>query len=43
MTKYFINGKLVYTDVTGGEPYGFLREMLIDAEILGHKVEIVRE
>ena len=39
--KYIING-VTYTCKTA-QPHGLLRDLLIDAQLNGHKVEIVRE
>ena len=39
MTKFIINGK-TYTCPTA-QPHGLLRELLIDAQLMGWKVEKV--
>ena len=41
MTKYFINGKLIAT-TKSDNPHDILRELLIDAQLAGAKVEVVK-
>lgn len=45
MTKYIVNGKVIFTTTTNtcSKPHDYLRDLLIDAQLAGQKVEIVQE